>query len=455
MLCYYSTNYKTCVDKVIFRGRDMAETFFNEEIINAEETQSSPTSIIKLFGREKLEDIQQKIAKATGLAFVTVDYKGEPVTETTCFTDFCRAVREGGSCETCKRSDAFGALQAVISRKPSVYFCPCGLLEVAIPIEDNGVFLGGFIGGQIRCEDAPATVTRLEQVFRENEALMDNEYMQGLKENVKTYSYQQFTDVVNLIHLVINQMCQSESDHVKNTSVYKSKLIETNEENQKLRYDLEISEQKRANLMMNQNPYFLANTLSTVANTAYLENATETSVLLLELADFLKQGNTGQDNYLTLAEEMEQIERYIKLSCAKYDKMFSYQIRVMDKMKNRKIPAHSILPFVQNAVFFGIALSQKERNLIIDGKLESDKAIITITEDGPGLSEEEIQEKFSIYQGNYEGKYIERAMHHAKKRLKSSYGEEYELKIFVEPGVGRTFQIVIPAAFKEGGFVDV
>lgn len=39
--------------------------------------------IIRLFGRDKLEHIQESLSKATGLAFVTVDYKGEPVTDMT------------------------------------------------------------------------------------------------------------------------------------------------------------------------------------------------------------------------------------------------------------------------------------------------------------------------------------------------------------------------------------
>ena len=32
--------------------------------------------ILHLFGKEKLENIQKSLSKATGLAFVTVDYRG-------------------------------------------------------------------------------------------------------------------------------------------------------------------------------------------------------------------------------------------------------------------------------------------------------------------------------------------------------------------------------------------
>ena len=53
----------------------------------------SKLDIIHLFGKDKLEDIQKRLSKATGLAFITVDFKGEPITEATSFSRFCREVR--------------------------------------------------------------------------------------------------------------------------------------------------------------------------------------------------------------------------------------------------------------------------------------------------------------------------------------------------------------------------
>ena len=425
----------------------MTDTIFEGERVEAKQENKS---IVSLFGKEKLEEIQDKISKATGLAFVTVDYKGEPVTETTGFTPFCKAVREGErSCECCKRSDAFGALQAVISRKPSIYFCPCGLLEVAIPIEDQGVFLGGFIGGQIRCDDAPDDVTRLEQLFKQDANLKDSDTMITLKNQVRSYSYQQFTDVVNLIHMIINQMCEAESDHVKDTGKIWSKVQRLEEQKEKLKFEIEVLEQKMANMMMNQNQYFLANTLSSISNTATLENAANTNQLILDLADYMKNSGNTPDSYITISDEMEQIERYIRLSCAKYEERFTYQIRIMEKMRNRKIPTHSILPYVQNAVYYGVALSGKESRLVVEGTLDNGIGMITISENGPGLSDEKLQEKFEIYHGNYEG------MYHAKKRILTAFGEEYEPEIIIEPGIGRKFVIKVPATFMRGGFDDV
>ncbi len=47
-----------------------------------------------------------------------------------------------------------GSIQAAVTKKTHIYFCPCGLIEMAIPIVVEGNYLGGFLGGQFRCEDA-------------------------------------------------------------------------------------------------------------------------------------------------------------------------------------------------------------------------------------------------------------------------------------------------------------
>lgn len=413
------------------------------------------TSIVGVFGKEKFEEIQKKIAKVTGLAFVTVDYKGEPVTEATGFTEFCKKVRgREHACSCCKRSDAFGAQQAVISRKPSIYFCPCDLLEVAIPIEDRGVFLGGFIGGQIICRDAPPEVPRLKQLFRQKDDIMENEEMQQLRQKAKECSYDEFVNIVNLIHLIINQLCEDKSSHAEDTKDLRKKVRELENENQELRSGKEKLELQIANMKMNQNPYFISNTLSSISNLALLEDAPQTNSLIYELAEYMKGSNRLSNTIITLGEEIEQIEHYIRLSCAKYEQRFSYQIRIVEKLRNREIPAYSILPFVANAIYYGIALQKDEGRLVIEGVLQNGLGMLMITENGPGLSDEEIEEKFQIFEGGYEGKYINKAMHKAGRQLAAAFGEAYHPEITMEAGAGRKFLIKIPAIIADEGMLS-
>lgn len=83
----------------------------------------SKLDIIHLFGKDKLEDIQKRLSKATGLAFITVDFKGDPITEATSFSRFCREVRNNPvAFERCKSSDAFGSIQAAVTKKDKCIF---------------------------------------------------------------------------------------------------------------------------------------------------------------------------------------------------------------------------------------------------------------------------------------------------------------------------------------------
>lgn len=434
----------------------MEHSFYGErEGLEKTENIRTSTSIVGLFGKEKLEEIQKKISKVTGLAFVTVDYKGEPVTETTGFTEFCQRVRgREHACSCCKRSDAFGAQQAVISRKPSIYFCPCDLLEVAIPIEDRGVFLGGFIGGQIICKDAPPEVTKLKELFRQKNDIIDNEEMQKLRQKAREYSYDEFVSMVDLVHLIINQLCEDKSSHAEDTKDLRKKLKELKNENKQLRSGKEKLELQMTNLKMNQNPYFVANTLSSISNLALLEDAPKTNALIYELAEYMKGSNRLSNTIITLGEEIEQIEHYIRLSCAKYEQKFSYQIRIVEKLRNREIPAYSVLPFVANAIYYGIALQKEEGRLEIEGILQNGLGMLIISENGPGLSDEEVQEKFQIFEGGYEGKYINKAMHKAGKQLVAAFGEAYHPEITMEAGAGRKFLIKIPAVIADEGMLS-
>ena len=47
-------------------------------------------SLIGLFGKQSLEEMQNKLAEATGVSFFIIDYKGEPVTKGEKEEKFCK-----------------------------------------------------------------------------------------------------------------------------------------------------------------------------------------------------------------------------------------------------------------------------------------------------------------------------------------------------------------------------
>lgn len=111
-------------------------------------------NLTDLIDPETLQQIQDAFSDMTGMAALTTDCDGVPITQGSSFEDFCekytRASEEGR--HRCERCDINGA---EISRKYGCsvsYHCHAGLVDFAAPIMANGEIVGSFIGGQVLVE---------------------------------------------------------------------------------------------------------------------------------------------------------------------------------------------------------------------------------------------------------------------------------------------------------------
>ena len=105
---------------------------------------------------EVLQRIQDAFSDMTGIAAITADVDGVPVTKGSNFTEFCEKYNRGTELgySRCKACDKRGAEAAVCKGKPTVYTCHAGLVDFAAPIIANGQLVGCFVGGQVRIKEA-------------------------------------------------------------------------------------------------------------------------------------------------------------------------------------------------------------------------------------------------------------------------------------------------------------
>ncbi len=100
---------------------------------------------------EVLQRIQDAFASLTGMAALTTDVDGVPVTKGSNFTDFCmnytRKTKIGHS--RCEQCDKYGAHATWENGKPTTYYCHAGLIDYAAPIIADDNLVGCFIGGQV------------------------------------------------------------------------------------------------------------------------------------------------------------------------------------------------------------------------------------------------------------------------------------------------------------------
>lgn len=102
-----------------------------------------------------LQQIQDGFSNFTGMAALTADAYGVPVTVGSGFTDFCMNLTRKSPIgyKRCEQCDKNGALETLRTKKVSIYDCHAGLVDFAAPIMVEGNFIGSFIGGQVRTHE--------------------------------------------------------------------------------------------------------------------------------------------------------------------------------------------------------------------------------------------------------------------------------------------------------------
>lgn len=406
--------------------------------------------ILHLFGKEKLENIQKSLSKATGLAFVTVDYRGEPITESTSFSSFCRMARNDGQLSLrCKSSDAFGSIQAAVMQKPSVYFCPCGLLEVAIPIVVRGHYLGGFIGGQVRCSDAPEDTSRLEKVMAPAAIEGIIEKNKDLLEQLPEYSFEKFMDIVNLIFLIINQLGENEMHLQMRWEKQQKQVKKLYSLNQKLAEESAQKDLKILDLEASRDFGSILDAMISLVNLTVIEEAPRTGELLNQLIDYVKYSSMEKGTFVSLSRDLEQAERFLSMQKQKLGERLNYSIQVPKNMTMQRIPSNVLLPFVKSAVYYGVMMKKGGGEVTVKGYSSDGRCVIEVEDSGLGMTEEELQINFEVFGDRYEGYYISRGKEYAQLKMKKIFGDSYEIVIESNKGKGRRTVICWPENFSE------
>ena len=412
--------------------------------------------IISIFGRKNLDEIQKIISDVTGLAFVTVDYRGEPVSEPTKFSNFCRKMRTDKNKQTlCKLSDASGSIIAATTKQTSIYFCPCGLLEVAIPIIINDKYLGGFIGGQVRCLDAPDSVMRLSKNMIPGGANIPDTEIRAEKikdvdiSDLKIYSYKEIVSIAKLVELIINQLTKQELISGHNQKKNLTRISELEDKIKRLEYQNNSLKEKVDTLKRDNNLFFMRNTFNMISNLAVIEDASKTNGAVLRYLDFIESG-LDIDGNKTIRDEIRKVEKFIKLNKIRYSDRLDYNIKFEKDVLDINIPYSLILPFVYAGIYY--TLNTEDIDLMINisiSKVGKDIEIL-IEDNGTGQAITELENIYKIYGGNHEGNEIVKSIVDVQKFMTDTFGTEYRINTERIKGKGTKVYIKYPINFDEG-----
>lgn len=177
-----------------------------------------------------------------------------------------------------------------------------------------------------------------------------------------------------------------------------AQLIEDKKEQEKekirLQYEQELLEMTLTSLRNQMNPHFIFNALNSIKN-AIIHKRKEDAVSYLNkfskiLREILKNSNSEE---CSLKEEIETLRLYVNLENIRFEKKIDFEIINEQNLNLNefKIPPLLLQPLVENSIWHGLSLVNKQKRILLRIFRNHDKYLTIEVEDN-GIGRERAME---------------------------------------------------------------
>ncbi|EET62182.1 HAMP domain protein [Marvinbryantia formatexigens DSM 14469] len=182
-------------------------------------------------------------------------------------------------------------------------------------------------------------------------------------------------------------------------------------------------------LRMQIQPHFFLNCLKSIVGLAQQQKTGQIQKAVVYLGVHLRYIFDLKSDEIALAKELSMCENYIALHQSIEKGKAEIHISMDERMKNINVPPVSILTLVENSMKYAMACDGKLKIEIIAKLLEIDEtylADITVSDNGPGFSEELLQELNKNLDASAMIKGV--GLRNVIRRFRLIYGEEFAVQ---------------------------
>ena len=215
-------------------------------------------------------------------------------------------------------------------------------------------------------------------------------------------------------------------------------------------------ENVRIELMVLQNqinPHFLYNTLESIRSDALYAGLDTLAETARTLAAFFRYTISESKDVYPVSYELDNIKNYFTIQEYRFGDRLKMQIEFnsdMDEILQCEIPKLTLQPIVENAILHGLEPKRKEGIITISFALTEIKLIISIKDNGLGMTGEKVEMlNESLKEMSLTGSRISTVKHgvalrNINNRIKLLFGSDYGMRVFSELGKGTQINIIVP-----------
>nr|WP_295309581.1 sensor histidine kinase [uncultured Blautia sp.] len=210
-------------------------------------------------------------------------------------------------------------------------------------------------------------------------------------------------------------------------------LMEQQKDQEKKKREMELQM-----LQYQLNPHFLFNTLNSLRFVAAMHKDQIVSDGIQALSSLLQNTLTNKNEYITIKEELENLQNYFSILRIRYAGSFEYSFHVEDdELLTCLVPKLILQPLAENSVMHGSSDDGSVMEIQITLWEENGHIVIELNDDGKGF--EVTQESLAPHK---ERRKI--GISNVNDRIQLNFGREYGLHIDSHPGEGTTCTLTLP-----------
>lgn len=192
------------------------------------------------------------------------------------------------------------------------------------------------------------------------------------------------------------------------------------------------------------NPHFLYNTMDMINWKAQQGQKSETTAAIRDLSRFYKLTLSRKNTITTVENEIEHATIYMRLQNMRFGNAVDFVVDIPDSMLDIHIPTLIFQPIIENSLLHGILEKEnKAGTIVLTGWMESDAAVIMISDDGVGINPEKLSTLLTEKEEQIKGSgHI--GVYNTHRRLQILFGVSYGLSYSSTPGQGTDVEIRIP-----------
>ncbi|PIC63224.1 histidine kinase [Sporosarcina sp. P13] len=391
---------------------------------------------------DQLQKLQEQFAEAMGVAVLICDAQGNPMTEPSQFTAFCKYIRScSEGLNRCILSDDKVGKLAANSNYPVIHRCHTGLVDFAAPIILRDEYLGSILCGQVLLEEEELhELPKIELSIAE--LPLDQGKLQNLYNKVERKNKSRVQSIAELLFITANYIVKLGDAYLtaQELSIKNEKLLTELKHRSALEQQLKDTQLKV--LQAQVNPHFLFNTLNTISRLAYVENAIQTEQVTQSLGKILRYSLRNMEQLISIEEEVEQLQQYLLIQKTRYRDQIHVIMNISEDSKHFKIPIFTLQPIIENSIVHGFETSGKPITITVESFIEDSKVIINIKDTGIGIGNED---KSTDHLSTGAGHTTRIGLDNVDKRIKHYYGQQWGInKLEQLPEVGTLVQLSMP-----------